>query len=246
MLGLGFRLGARARRRFSPRALFAGGEQGAWFDPSDLGSLFQDVAATVPAAVGAPVARINDKSGRGNHAGQPAAAARPVLRQDGGGRYYLEFDGVDDRLVTAAFALGQPWDRVSAIRQTGWTSGGRIFGNGSGVAAGLLFQSPASSQLSLFDGGAAAANGGAGIGAAAVVAERHNGAASQLAVNNGAAAAGNSGAAAGSGTSIGADPAGTNPAAFHFYGLCLVRAALGEAQVAALKAHFAGKGGVSL
>jgi len=41
----------------------------------------------------------------GNHASQPTAAARPILRQDGGGKYYLEFDGVDDFLETAAVNL---------------------------------------------------------------------------------------------------------------------------------------------
>lgn len=246
MFGLGFRLGARVRRRFSPRALFANGELGAWFDPSDLSTMFQDVAATIPAAVGAPVGRIDDRSGRGNHAGQPAAAARPVLRQDGQGRYYLEFDGVDDRLVTAGFALGHPWDRVSAIRQTAWTAGRRIFASGNGAAAGLLYQNPASAQLCLFDGFAAGANGGAAIGAVAAVTERHNGAASQLFVNGGAAVTGNAGGTAASGMSIGADPAGTNASAFHFYGLCLVKAALGDAQLAALKSHFALKAGAAL
>jgi hypothetical protein len=245
MFGLGFRLGARARRRFSPRVLFANGEQGVWFDPSDLATMFQDVAATIPAVVGAAVARIDDKSGRGNHAGQPTAAARPVLRQDAGGRYYLEFDGTDDRLVTAGFALAQPWERVSAIRQVSWASGRRIFTSGNGALAGLLYQNPASPQLCLFDGFAAGANGGAAVGAAAVVTERHNGAASQLAVNGGAAVAGNAGGTAASGISIGADPGGTNPAAFHFYGLCLVRAGLSEAQIAALRSHFAAKAGVA-
>jgi len=36
----------------------------------------------------------------GNHATQTTAAARPILRQTGGGLYYLEFDGVDDGMLT--------------------------------------------------------------------------------------------------------------------------------------------------
>ena len=86
---------------FNPTQLFASGEQGAWYDPSDLSTMFTDTAGTTPAAVGDPVARINDKSGRGNHATQATAAARPILRQTAGGLYYLEFDGVDDTLATA-------------------------------------------------------------------------------------------------------------------------------------------------
>jgi hypothetical protein len=245
MLGLGFRTGAGARRRFSPRALFANGEQGAWFDPSDLSTMFQDLAGTVPAALGTPVTRINDKSGRGNHAGQTAAAGRPMLRQDAGGRFYLEFDGVDDRLVTAAFALGTGWDRVSAVRQAGWTNGRRLFA-ASNLGAGILQQAAASPSLALFDGSAAASNTAAAVGAAAVLFERHDGAASLLAVNNGTAVAGNPGAASASGISIGADAGGTNAAAFHFYGLCAVKAALGAAQLAALRSFYAAKAGVAL
>lgn len=245
MLGLGFRAGAGARRRFSPRALFANGEIGVWLDPSDRSTMFQDVARTVPAAVGAPVARINDKSGRGFHAGQNSMAAQPVLRQDSGGRLYLEFDGVDDRMLTGSFALDSGWDRMCAIRQTGWTNGRRIFAGSSG-AAGVLQQTSVSPALGLFDGSVAAVNGDAAVGAAAVLFERHAGASSLLAVNGGAAVSGNPGASAASGLSIGADGGGINHAAFHFYGLCLVKATLGEAQLAALRSFYAAKAGVAL
>lgn len=65
---------------FSPILLFTAGEQGAWYDPSDLTSMFQDSAGTTPVtAVGQPVGLMLDKSGRGNHATQSTAAARPVL-----------------------------------------------------------------------------------------------------------------------------------------------------------------------
>ena len=84
------------------RALFASSEQGAWYDPSDLTTLFQDSAGTIPVtATGQPVGRMNDKSGRGNHATQATAAARPVLQIDAG-KYYLAFDGVDDAMATAS------------------------------------------------------------------------------------------------------------------------------------------------
>jgi hypothetical protein len=61
--------------------------------------MFQDAAGTIPAAVDAPVGRINDKSGRGNHLTQATAAAQPMLRRDPtSALLYLEFDGVDDWL----------------------------------------------------------------------------------------------------------------------------------------------------
>jgi hypothetical protein len=63
-----------------PTVLFAAGEQGVWYDPSDMSTLFQDSAGTTPVtAVEQPVGRMLDKSGRGNHATQAADAARPVL-----------------------------------------------------------------------------------------------------------------------------------------------------------------------
>ena len=84
---------------FSPLLLFAAGEQGGWYDPSDLTTMFQDTAGTVPVtATGQTVARINDKSGRGNHLTQATAASRPIygIEPFGGRRNLLvrteEFD----------------------------------------------------------------------------------------------------------------------------------------------------------
>jgi len=60
--------------------LFSASEPGAWYDPSDLSTLFQDSAGTTPVtAVEQPVGRILDKSGRGNHATQSTTTKRPVL-----------------------------------------------------------------------------------------------------------------------------------------------------------------------
>ena len=67
MFGIGLgRMGviARAARTlFSPSSLFANNEQGAWYDPSDLTTLFQDSAGTTPVtAVEQPVGLMLDKS----------------------------------------------------------------------------------------------------------------------------------------------------------------------------------------
>jgi hypothetical protein len=49
--------------QFSPASLFAAGEQGAWYDPSDFSTMFQDSAGTTPVtAVEQPVGLILDKS----------------------------------------------------------------------------------------------------------------------------------------------------------------------------------------
>jgi hypothetical protein len=72
--------GPRFGTAFSPASLFAAGEQGVWYDPSDFTTMFQDSAGTIPVtAVEQPVGRILDKSGRGNHAFQSTSASRPVL-----------------------------------------------------------------------------------------------------------------------------------------------------------------------
>ena len=86
---------------FNPRSLFYAGEQGIWLDPADFSTLFQDAAGTTPVtAVGQPVGKILDKSGRGNHATQSTGASRPTLQQDSNGLYYLSFDGTDDGMAT--------------------------------------------------------------------------------------------------------------------------------------------------
>jgi len=87
---------------FAPETLFASGEQGFWYDVQDLSTMWQDAAGTIPAEVGYIVGRLDDKSGNGNHATQATAGLCPILRQNGTtGKYYLEFDGSDDNLVTS-------------------------------------------------------------------------------------------------------------------------------------------------
>ena len=98
----------RARHGWHPGWLFRNGTQGAWFDPSDLSTLFQDIAGTLPVTSdGDPVALMLDKSGNGNHATQPIVAARPTWRSDGN-LAWLEFDGVDDRMSVAGVTLTNP------------------------------------------------------------------------------------------------------------------------------------------
>jgi hypothetical protein len=92
---------------WSPAFLFSAGEQGFWYDPSDLSTLFQDAAGSTPVtAVEQPVRLMLDKSGRGNHATASSDAARPVLRQAVTGEYFLVFDGVDDTMA-ATIPVGQ-------------------------------------------------------------------------------------------------------------------------------------------
>lgn len=144
---------------WTPRRLFAAGEQGAWYDPSDFSTLYQDSAGTTPVtAVGQPVGLLKDKSGRNNHASQSTTTARPTLQQDSGGRYYLQGDGVDDSLLAANYTPATAQTVMQALAYSslnasqnsygqagdagglglGLTSSGRYYlryGTGSGLAA---------------------------------------------------------------------------------------------------------------
>jgi len=86
---------------FTPADLFTGSETGVVYDVSDLSSMNTepDQSGSVP-AVGDVVRFIADKSGSGNDAQNSSLSASPVLRQDANSRYYLEFDGINDALVS--------------------------------------------------------------------------------------------------------------------------------------------------
>mgnify|MGYP003658425986 CR=1 FL=1 len=88
---------------FDPTTLFASGEKGAWFDASDITTLFQDAAGTTPVtALGQPVGRWLDKSGNNNHATQSNAALRPTWQIDNEGYYNVTFTKTGQQLATTA------------------------------------------------------------------------------------------------------------------------------------------------
>lgn len=95
--------GSRRRTVFNPASLFAAGEQGFWLHVHPT-YLWQDTARTAAAVVDAQVRAFTDRSGRGNHGTTASADVAPYLRQ-ASGRYYLEFDGVDDNM-TASIPFG--------------------------------------------------------------------------------------------------------------------------------------------
>jgi len=100
---------------FSIADLFASSEQGAWYGPSDLSTLFQDSAGTTPVTTaGQPVGLMLDKSGRANHAVQATAAARPTY-QTAPDRATL--DKVDDRLFVTVPTGGFTGTMVLATDQ---------------------------------------------------------------------------------------------------------------------------------
>ena len=158
----------------SPLTLFVGGEQGAWYDPIDIATLFQDDAGTTPVTAAAqPVGRVLDKSGRSNHATQPTAARKPLYNTLPS---RLSLDKVDDQLVITVPAGGWTGTMVLATDQgtasygitipTGaYNLGGTFFPGGAIVGAlfrneALTVEETTLTESYLVGNGATAAYGG--------------------------------------------------------------------------------------
>lgn len=133
-MGMFAQSNAKIVSAFSPTSLFSNGEEGVWYDPSDLSTLWQDTAGTTAVtAAGQLVARIDDKSGNGHHATQGTESKRPVLRESGG-LYYLEFDGAEDALQTASIDFSSS-DEMSIF--AGVTKKGTVLGNIAELSASI-------------------------------------------------------------------------------------------------------------
>ena len=126
---------------FDPVTLFTGGKQGAIYDPSDLTTLFQDAAGTVPVTKdGDPVGLMKDKSGNGNHATQAVSASRPTYRTDGI-FHWLSFDGVDDYLDAPQLIVDANFSVFAAIKGNNLTHDARYLVQGTGSVTRLFLYS---------------------------------------------------------------------------------------------------------
>ena len=119
----------------SVRNLFANQEQGFFYDPNDLTTMWQDAAKLLPVTgEGQPVWHILDKSGNNNHAFATSSASRPILQRNATtGAYYLAFDGADDFLQTANIDFTST-DKVSlfaGLNRTGNATVGTLLETGS-------------------------------------------------------------------------------------------------------------------
>lgn len=74
------------------------------YDHKDITSFFSDSAMTTQAVVGGPIGAVRDKSGNNWHRRQTNNAKRPTLRQSGS-RYYIEYNGTTNFLVTGSIDL---------------------------------------------------------------------------------------------------------------------------------------------
>ena len=258
------RLGAMMRSGgFSPETLFAGGTGGAWYDPSDLSTLFQDSAGTTPVtASGQPVGLMFDKSGNGNHATQAIAAARPIYTE-GSGLAWLAFDGVGDFMSVAdvsgmrqsimTFFIGV--DPLSLLGREDWFASGdsRSYSTNNYVVGNSLsaFQTLGRTPATTVTQGSMTAN------TKVIVSERSDGTNINSRINGVAqtTAALTLGTNDTSGFTLGASNSGvrvTELAQMHsfanmnMYGLIVRGSTSSAAEIAATEAYLAAKSGVTL
>ena len=122
----------------------------AWWDVSDLTTLWQDTARTTPiTADGQTVACIDDKSGNGHNLLQSSATLRPLFKTSGGLNWLL-FDGVDDSLVMTA--------NTATLTDTHeFTFCGRFTAPASGSSGGMISHSNgaagvADAEMAIYNG----------------------------------------------------------------------------------------------
>jgi hypothetical protein len=122
-----------------PSILFANGEQGAWYEPSDFSTLFQDSAGTQPVTqLGQPVGRVLDKSGNGNHLIQPTQSSRPKL--DARGNLLAATDVLATQSVAViATAHTLSFEGTGTVTLSGASTAGPLVGTGAADRVSLTF-----------------------------------------------------------------------------------------------------------
>jgi hypothetical protein len=231
---------------FNPTTLFAGGQTGGWWDPSDLTSMFQDSAGTTPVtAAGQPVGRINDKSGNGNNLLQTTAGARPVLQIDTG-HNYLACDGVT-QWIGAIFTLAQPLTRVNALRIIAYITNARMIDGGSDGSV-TFFMFGTAPNVSLYAGNGIdpqdATHFTVGSDHVGIELYTNVGSTSSLQIDNNAAVAGNPGPAAAGGNSVAG--AGGVIGNIRFYGGIAIGRLLTTPEINNCRTFFGAKAGLTL
>jgi len=124
------RMGGGSSIPWTPTKLFSAGEAGGLWDFSTLANLYQDSAGTTPCtAVGDPIGKVLDTSGRGNHLTQSTSTKRPVL-----GR--MPATGVRNLLVNTATLSTQSVTTTAQNYTIQFTGAGSI--TASGTYSGAL------------------------------------------------------------------------------------------------------------
>jgi hypothetical protein len=227
---------------FDPTSLFAGGETGAWWDPSDHTTTFQDTAGTTPAnANGQTVQLIKDKSGNGNNLVMTPGQTGPTLNTSGG-LWWLTFNGTSDS-IRAGFTIATPVSNVSAARIITYVNGSILWTSGSPE----LFQNAPSPRIQMYGGAYGPFDSSnMTVGADHVVLQVWNGASSTLQVDNNAINNTNDPAATHSGASVGGTGGALNLSNIRWYGAVEIGRLLTTAETNNCRTFFGAKAGLSL
>lgn len=102
---------------FSPARWFRAGEQGVWYRPKEIATLYQDSAGTTPVTAATDrIGKILDKSGNGNHSIQATANDRLTWGLDATtGKYYFGFDGLTSSVASAATINFSGTNRITVV-----------------------------------------------------------------------------------------------------------------------------------
>lgn len=169
----------------------------------------------------------------GNHALQATAGARPLYKTSGG-HHWIEGDGVDD-LLRSAFTMSQPYEHIVAARPLRWTLNDILVG-GAATVTGILYQSPASPSIRLFNGGQGPAVD-APVDEDVVLSAHFEGASSWIARNDEAKVTGNPSTGTAGGVTLFATSAGAQFGKFRCYGLIVRVGTLTDAQMARARSY---------
>jgi len=190
------------------------------------GGLWQDAGKTVAATADGDPVRVATCPWTGQDYVAPSDSARPLLWDEGGGKWSLALDGIDDFMTASAATVGAgvAASVVVAVRPTAALGIGRLV-YGVGDALNLDGSgSPAPGSLNVYR------NGNAGPFAAGITADADftltavftaAGTNTFLRVNGTQVGSGTAGTAAVGGVSVGASNTGTQPAAIRLYGTVL-------------------------
>jgi len=168
----------------------------AWYDFTDLTTLFQDSLKTTPVtATGQPIGAVVDKSGNSRDANTTVTAAKPIYTTgEVGGLSAAIADGIDDYLQSTGWPISQPYEEWVVLKQVSVT-------NGSYISDSAAFGGSSLRQKT-FPADSIDANSGLilnsntfGTGVYKLLRIVRNGASSSITINNGTPVVGNMGTA---------------------------------------------------
>jgi hypothetical protein len=255
MHGLVGAVAANPAGAFTPAALFSGGVKGGYWDPSDINTLWKDTAATIPVtASGDGVARIDDKSGNGNHLVYGGDGSQPYYTEAGTLRYLrLDDSNTLHQMLCKEFVSGQfgtNWSRVSGLATLTDGESGHYysdFGTGA-VDVSLRANNPPETiyMHNATSGGPEVAHSHT-IGATVITELWKSPAPSSLEVDNGGAVTSPSIVGVGPhGILIGWGVGFVGHETMHWYGAMMIDRNLSSTEIAQLKTFYGTKVGKSL